>query len=147
MRIGELTEFHPELLELARLAKKEGHRHMERLANDYLNGANRFAEPGEMLLAAWEGTSIIGIGGLNRDPYAECGRIGRVRRVYVRPEYRRNGVAKQLMSALIAAAHKNYDKLTLYTEHEPAASLYRSLGFKESPEGGRNSHSLELAGS
>src|SRR5437867_10043172 len=58
--------------------------------------------------------------------------IGEVKRVYVRPAFRRNGVGRALIEAVIAAARLiGYRKLRLETASfmVGAQALYRSLGF------------------
>ena len=48
--------------------------------------------------------SLIGIAGLNRDPYLSDKNIGRVRHLYISKAFRRNGYARLLMiSCLIAS--------------------------------------------
>ena len=58
-----------------------------------------------------------------------------VRKMYVQPDRRGNGVARALFAALKEAAEaRGYSRLVLDTEREalqPAYSLYRSLGFTE----------------
>ena len=59
------------------------------------------------------------------------GRIGNVLNVYVKPEYRRQGIAKSLMELLIADANAmglDYIELKASSDGHP---LYRKLGFME----------------
>ncbi len=58
--------------------------------------------------------------------------IGEMKRVYVRPAFRRKGLGRALIEAVIAAARLiGYRKLRLETASfmEGAQALYRSLGF------------------
>ena len=60
------------------------------------------------------------------------GRIGDVLNVYVRPEYRRQGIAKALMEMLISdakAMELDYIELKASAEGYP---LYKKLGFEDS---------------
>lgn len=60
------------------------------------------------------------------------GRIGDVLNVYVRPEYRRQGIAKALMELLITdakALELDYIELKASADGYP---LYKKLGFKDS---------------
>ena len=60
------------------------------------------------------------------------GRIGDVLNVYVRSEYRRQGIAKALMELLIADAKAfklDYIELKASADGYP---LYKKLGFKDS---------------
>ena len=79
-------------------ARNEGHRHMERLATDWTKGATRFDAPGEALLAAFVTGTLAGIGGMTIDP-ADPDAL-RMRRFYVRPEFRRHGVGRRLTKRL-----------------------------------------------
>lgn len=40
---------------------------------------------------------IVGVGGVNIDPYTSDINIGRIRHVYVLPAYRQKGVGKELL--------------------------------------------------
>jgi len=87
-----------------------------------------FAPPsGRLLIASFDG-QVAGCAGLRRlSP-----EIGEMKRVYVRPAFRRRGLGKALIEALIAAARViGYRKVRLETASfmEDAQALYRSLGF------------------
>lgn len=76
--------------EIARLieeSEREGFRHLRRLTEEYELGLNRFDGPGEALFGAYDGERMIGIGGLNRDPYTSRTQVGRLRRLYVSRPY------------------------------------------------------------
>ncbi len=87
-----------------------------------------FAPPsGRLLLASFDG-QVAGCAGLRRlSP-----EIGEMKRVYVRPAFRRKGLGRELIDAVIAAARLiGYRKLRLETASfmEGAQALYRSVGF------------------
>src|SRR5437899_11960837 len=87
-----------------------------------------FAPPsGRLLIASFDG-QVAGCAGLRRlSP-----EIGEMKRVYVRPAFRRKGVGRALIEAVIAAARLiGYRKLRLETASfmEGARALYQSLGF------------------
>ncbi len=87
-----------------------------------------FAPPrGRLLLASLDG-QVAGCAGLRRlSP-----EIGEMKRVYVRPAFRRKRVGRTLIEAVISAARTiGYRKLRLETAGfmEGAQALYRSLGF------------------
>ncbi|XEC93028.1 hypothetical protein AB6A23_16775 [Paenibacillus tarimensis] len=56
----------------------EGFRHLKRLVNDYETGVNKIDKEGEALFIAYQNGNIVGVCGLNRDPYANCDEVGRV---------------------------------------------------------------------
>lgn len=85
-------------------ATAEGFCHIERLAADWVSGLVRFDGEGEVLFAAYVGGALAGIGGMTIEP-ADAS-ASRMRRFYVRPDFRAQGVARALAGALMQeAAH------------------------------------------
>jgi len=124
---------------LARLvveADREGHAFMRRLEQDWQSGANRFDRAGEMLLAAFSRDRLVGVGGLNRDPYAKQDEVGRLRHLYVAADVRRRGVGRLLVERIIAEARDSFALLRLRTLSADAAAFYHQLGFVETDEDG-----------
>ena len=66
-------------------SENEKFRFVRRLYDEYAGGANRFDRDGEALFVAHHLDQIVGICGLNQDPYSQFGNVGRVRRLYVHP--------------------------------------------------------------
>ena len=97
MNILRITNISKEIRELAKIASIDGHRNIETLVDEFDSGVNRFGKPGEALFGAYEATSILGIGGINKDPYHGQAKVARVRRLFIRPDARRRGVATALM--------------------------------------------------
>lgn len=66
-------------------------------------------------------------------PDNSSGRCGYIMNIYVRPEYRSQGVGHQIVRNLVTVARESgCDKI--YLETTPGArSLYNSIGFKELP--------------
>src|SRR5689334_25434208 len=79
--------------------EREGWRFVRRLADEWAAGTNRFDRPGEALFAAWSGDALVGVCGLNADPYVADQLVGRVRRLYVLRAFRGRGVGKRLVGA------------------------------------------------
>jgi GNAT superfamily N-acetyltransferase len=107
----------------------EGFAFLERLHGEFLDGRNRFDAPGEALLGAWRDPHLIGVGGLNRDPYASGPRVGRLRHLYVRRPERERGIGRALVAALLADAARHFDVIRLRTDTVAAARFYEALGF------------------
>ncbi|MGG4489668.1 GNAT family N-acetyltransferase [Metabacillus idriensis] len=93
-----------ELSKLLEESKRDGFRFLERLAADYQSGDNMFKKPGELLLGAYHNETLIGIGGINQDPYSQNEKAGRIRRFYVSKEHRRQGVGELILRALLKEA-------------------------------------------
>lgn len=125
---------------LAERAAAEGQRFVARLCDDFATGNNRFAEAGEGLFEATVSGGLVGVGGLNQDPYTGRTRDGRVRRFYVLPDARRHGVGRALLAAIQSAARPPFDRLTLYTASDVASAFYVSAGFTPSAEHPKVSH-------
>jgi GrpB-like predicted nucleotidyltransferase (UPF0157 family) len=131
---------------IALLADDEGAgtRFVSRLVDEWASGANRFDRPGEALFGAWVGEHLVGVCGLNVDPYAESNRIGRVRRLYVLTAQRRRGVGRRLVMEVIAAARGRFDCLRLRTNNPEAARLYEAIGFARSVGARDHTHAMTL---
>ena len=121
-------------------ALAEGYRHIERLATDWDAGTTRFDRDGEALVAVRVSGVLAGIGGLTADPVVS-GAL-RMRRFYVRPSFRRSGIARRLASALLARAGRG----RTITVNAAAGSVpfWEALGFVPDPCDG-HSHLLARA--
>ena len=130
--IDELPEGFPALLADA---ASEGVGHMALLAQGWAGGDQRFDRDGEALLGALLAGELTGVGGLSVETAAsEPAR--RVRRFYVRPAFRRQGVARTLASALVQEALDQVDLLTCNATASPAAApFWEAQGFSPDTSG------------
>ena len=135
-----LTELQP----LVEESLGEGFFMLQKLVEQYKDGSNRFDRPGEVLSGVYAGATLIAVGGLNRDPYQPDGVTGRIRRVYVRRDWRRGGVGRRLVERLIAAAQPAFYRLTLRTHTQEAARFYEALGFQKQPAVKGATHHMNL---
>jgi GNAT superfamily N-acetyltransferase len=111
-------------------SEQAGWRFVRRLAGEWATGANRFDGPGEALFGAWAGGRLVGVCGLNVDPYAADPAVGRIRHLYVLAEFRRLGVGWRLVQAVMGSARGVFASLRLRTESPQAAAFYERLGFR-----------------
>ena len=111
-------------------SEQQGFRFVRRLVEEWESGANRFDRPGEALFVARVGNDVVGVCGLNVDPYADDPKIGRVRHLYVLVPHRRSGVGEQLVADVLEAARGRFERLHLRTTNAIAARLYERLGFR-----------------
>ena len=132
-----------ELSELITESISEGFKLVEKLISDYESGANRFDREGESLFGAFFGDTLVGIGGLNIDPYSGDAARGRVRHLYVLKEFRRKGVGRLLLASVIGEATKHFTILALRTHNPEADQFYRRIGF-EKVEQENVTHSMSL---
>jgi putative acetyltransferase len=90
---------------------------------------------GQLLLAAVDG-DIAGCGAFRALPDADYPNACEMRRLYVRPAFRRFGLGRMLAQALMDDARRaGYSTMLLDTlsDMETARSLYASLGFRDIP--------------
>ncbi len=142
--ISKLRELPLDLDRLVQASLAEGFGFLERLREEWETGANRFARPGEVLFEARRRGHLVGICGLNRDPYLDPGSAGRVRRLYVAPEARRLGIARRLVRQVLREAHGTFTLLRLRTDTREGALFYQALGFHPTAGVATATHELRL---
>lgn len=123
----------------------EGFRHIKRLVTDFETGANKFDKDGEALFIAYQSSEVVGVCGLNQDPYMNSKKVGRVRRLYVSKKVRRFGIGRMLMDSVITEARKHYNMLVLKTDNPIADTFYRFIGFSVNINSENDSHFLLLS--
>jgi GNAT superfamily N-acetyltransferase len=129
LRIMPATALHPGMDLLRTEAMIEGFRFVDRLVRDWTSGSNKFDLPGERLLGAFAGDNLIGVCGLNRDPYVNQDGVARLRHLYVRERARRHGVASALVQQLLHEASDAFRIVRLRTATREAAEFYLRHGF------------------
>ncbi len=112
-------------------ATAEGHRHLDRLSQDWNSGAQRFAGDGEALLTAYQESDLVGIGGITREPSETVEPALRMRRLFVRPDARRTGVARTIVAALVQEGFDNAALLTVHTGDRTASAFWKAQGFQQ----------------
>jgi len=93
-----------------------------------------YAAPSGQLLLAHVGQALAGCGGLRALPDVDYANACEMKRLYVRPAFRRFGLGRQLAEALLDEARRaGYSVMLLDTldEMESARELYATLGFVE----------------
>jgi GNAT superfamily N-acetyltransferase len=126
-------------------SEREGWRFVRRLADEWSDGTNRFDQAGEALFAAWVDGTLVGVCGLNADPYAVDPAVGRVRRLYVLREFRNRGIGRHLVQIVLQYARARFRSLRVWTENPVASALYERLGFLPSVGVPDCTHLLVLA--
>ena len=144
LRIAAIHALPAEIALLAQAARAEGFRFIDRLLGEFASGDNRFDQAGEVLLAVWRDGVLLAVGGVNADPFAAEGRTGRLRRCYVHPDHRAQGVGRELVQALEAHAASHFDSLRLFTDTRAAARFYRQLGYQPIAGDAHASHGKHL---
>jgi len=123
------TTFRP----LREASVAEGFHFLERLELEWRTGENRFQKPDELLLGWWRFGQLAAIGGVNR---VGDGRF-RLRRFYVMPAWRRQGVGRMMLAFLIQqVAGRGGGQIELRTDTDGGAAFYESMGFSRVAETG-----------
>ncbi len=93
-----------------------------------------YAEPHGVLLLAYVGGQLAGCGAMRPLPDVDYPNACEMKRLFVRPGFRRYGLGRLLAQALLdRATAAGYSSMLLDTldEMEAARELYASLGFEE----------------
>lgn len=112
-------------------AQREGHRFLDRLASEWEGGAARFDRPGEALLTAQLTGVLAGVGGLTLDPTVPDAL--RMRRFYVHPAFRRQGIGQKLAMALLERPGTAGRSVTVNAGTALASVFWEALGFVADP--------------
>ena len=132
IRLGRVAGALPAAFEELRAeAQAEGYGMLDTLAMQWESGANRFDRPGEALLAAYVDDVLAGIGGLTIE--ASLPGAFRMRRFYIRRQFRRTGIGRQL--ALAVLEHRGKRSVTCNAASGSEA-FWQALGFMPDPRGG-----------
>jgi len=97
-----------------------------------LQNLGKFMPPGGRLVLGYAGKDLAGIACLKQLTPS----IGEIKRMYVRPEYRKAGLGRALIKRLLQEAQDiGYQLIRLDSARfmQEAHRLYRSTGFKEIP--------------
>ncbi|MBA4344029.1 MAG: GNAT family N-acetyltransferase [Methylibium sp.] len=95
-----------------------------------------YAPPSGLMLLAMVDGAVAGCGAFRDLPDVDYPNACEMKRLYVRPAFRRFGLGRLLAQALMdRAAQAGYSSMLLDTldEMEAARGLYESLGFEEVP--------------
>ena len=133
LQIVRISEDLPEgFADLLGEAVAEGVRNMTLLAEQWESGAQRFESGG--LFAAFVGGELAGVGGVSAEAAEPAMRM---RRLYVRANFRRSGVGRALAGAMMQEGLQHARTLTVNARaSEAAGPFWEAMGFR----------SLEAAG-
>jgi RimJ/RimL family protein N-acetyltransferase len=87
----------------------------------------------QAVFGAFDGTSLVGITGVRREPLAQVNHKATIWGVFVVPRYRGKGIAQELLAAATAHASHAWDTIQLMlcvnSENRAAKELYSTHGF------------------
>ncbi len=127
--IAAITPDEPGFAALRAESQTQNLNMLHRLAENWQNEENRFNAPGEKLLGAFAHGLLVGVCGLNIDPFSQQPRAGRIRHLYIGERHRQQGIGHQLLVSVITHSSASFDFLNA---HAPSAawSFYENLGFR-----------------
>ncbi|RWS44848.1 GNAT family N-acetyltransferase [Bacillus mycoides] len=133
-----------EINHLVMESKEEGFNFLIKLINEYKSKRNAFSKTGECLYGMFRDDKLIGIGGLNQDPFTKDNKIGRLRRFYIAKDYRRKGLGKSLVKQLLSHAEKYFHVIVLHTDTKQGDKFYSANGFEKGEDYKGSSHYIRL---
>jgi GNAT superfamily N-acetyltransferase len=148
-RLRELDD--ADVQPLLEASEAEGFEFVRRVVTEWRAGKQRFEAPGEALLGIRADGRLVALCGLMRDPYLDDPAVGRLRNLYVLPEYRGHGLGARLTRRVLELAPAAFRLLRLRAVDARAARLYERLGFRPVADVAHCTHLLplgaEIAGS
>ena len=87
----------------------------------------------QVVFGAFHGETLIGIAGLRWDALVQVAHKAVLWGVFVHPDWRQRGLARQILHALFTYARVRgirQIRLSVNVENPPAAALYRAMGFE-----------------
>lgn len=126
------SSFQPEALKtLEEVSLSEGYGMVKRLCEDFLSGKNRFDLPGETLFQFIDSNhQILGVGGVNRETAPHLPTSGRIRRVYLHPNLRGQGIGKELIQKILEHSKSHFTQLCCNVGPKESYTFYEKLGFQ-----------------
>lgn len=142
--VSRVATLPAEINTLVEESQQEGFAFLARLLREWESGENRFAAMGEALFVAHVDDAIVGVCGLNIDPFVSEAHVGRLRHFYVSRRLRRRGVGQALLQVVIEhAVGHGFRQVRLRTDSVDAAHFYEHRGFS-SAVGLSATHVLEV---
>ncbi|MBE7150976.1 GNAT family N-acetyltransferase [Bacillus mycoides] len=133
-----------EVNHLVQESKEDGFNFLIKLINEYESKRNTFSKTGECLYGIFRGDMLIGIGGLNQDPYTKDNKVSRLRRFYISKDFRRMGLGKLLLKKLLRHAEKYFHVVVLHSDTKQGDEFYSANGFVKSGNYKGSSHLIRL---
>ena len=128
---------------LVQESKDEGFYFLIKLISEYENKINTFNKTGECLYGIFQGEKLIGIGGLNEDPYTINNKIGRIRRFYI-AKIPKERIREVIISENYKRCEKHFNIVVLNTDTVQGDKFYTSSGFLKGTKYMGVSHYLNL---
>jgi GNAT superfamily N-acetyltransferase len=126
IRVARITQLPIGTRTLRDEADRGGIRNMGLLLDEWASGFERFDGPGEALFAAFDGDTLVGIGGVANETDTPAMRM---RRLYVLTDWRKRGVGRLLANAMMEHGFRSAARLTCNARPPGAAEFWDAMGF------------------
>src|SRR5262245_54756710 len=103
----------------------DGHRHLIRLAAEFEKSPTMF----HAVFAGYVDGRLAGIGAMTDEPALTPASAWRLRRLYVHRKFRRLGVARSIVTALVREAAGNVSRVTVHAGNDSAFRFWEAIGF------------------
>ena len=113
-------------------ARNEGYNFIDRLIRDWETGNCQFQRTNEVLMSVQVDGILVGIGGITKDPNIPDAL--RLRRFYIRTDFRRLGLANLLCEKLRTAARDTKLSITVNAGTRASYPFWEAAGFVPSGE-------------
>lgn len=134
-----------DLAEILEESQALGYGMIERLIRNWSCGENNFGKENEAFFSYEIEGRVVGVGGVNEEPYLKIKEYGRMRHLYVLMGWRRKGVGGAIVDATIDFARTHYTLMTLMTPNDGSAdAFYEAKGFRKCTSLQRVSHTFDL---
>jgi GNAT superfamily N-acetyltransferase len=110
-------------------AVADGHRHLIRLAAELENTPAMF----HAVFAGYVDGRLAGIGAMTDEPALTPASAWRLRRLYVHRNFRRRGVARTIVTALVREAAGKVSRVTVRAGNDSASRFWEAVGFRPVP--------------
>jgi len=111
-------------------SRLQGYRMIDRLVREWRTGENCFSKPNEAFFGYTEKGSVVGLGGINEEPYLPVPEYGRIRHLYVLKAWRGRGIGTEILGRIVEFGLQHYTVITLRTPSNASAdAFYERNGF------------------
>lgn len=112
--------------ELRADAEANGYRQLRRLAAELETGQAMF----HAVVAVFIDRGLVGVGAITDEPQPASEPAWRLRRLYVHRRFRRRGIARSMVRALLAEAADKVRLVTVHAGDDDAARFWEAIGFQ-----------------
>jgi GNAT superfamily N-acetyltransferase len=113
--------------ELRADAEADGHRQLRRLAAELETRQAMF----HAVVAAFIDRGLVGVGAITDEPQPASEPAWRLRRLYVHRRFRRRGIARSMVRALLDEAARKVRIVTVHAGDDDAARFWEAIGFQQ----------------